>query len=166
MFVVSAILNIMLNTCVLQLGFVSCTDFCAHEQDTSSLLLCNVLYHVSYRGKTYRCRPPSGSARDAVSIPREFDNLKRKSFKNESFTHGRYFGLNRRAIAAQSLSWALFSSYHSNHSDRNDQMEARLTCNWHCCKQRVHCLLKFVCDNFGPSFCGRCAPPNFFFGAA
>ena len=84
--VVSAILNIMLNACVLQLGFVSCTDFCAHEQDTSSLLLCNVLYHVSYRGKTYRCRPPSGSARDAVSIPREFDNLKRASRMSPSFT--------------------------------------------------------------------------------
>ena len=55
---------------------------------------------------------PSGSARDAVSIPREFDNEfanfksikeKRKSFKNESLIHSHYFGLNRQAIAAIKL---------------------------------------------------------------
>ena len=43
-FVVSAILNIMLNACVLQLGFVSCTDFWAHEEDTRRFVLCNVSY--------------------------------------------------------------------------------------------------------------------------
>ena len=50
-----------------------------------------------------------------------------KSFKNESLIHSRYFGLNRRAIAAIEIATitelSTFFSYHSEHSDRNDQME-------------------------------------------
>ena len=82
---------------------------------------------------------PSGSARDAVSIPREFnnefanfksENEKRKSFKNESLIHSCYFGLNRRAIAAIEITTitelSTFFSYHSDHSDCNDQMETGL----------------------------------------
>ena len=42
---------------------------------------------------------PSGSARDPVSVPREFANFKSEnekimSFKNESLIHSRCFGLN------------------------------------------------------------------------
>ena len=79
---------------------------------------------------------PSGSARDAVSIPREFDNEfanfkseneKRKSFKNEFLIHSRYFALSRQAIAAIEIATitelSTLFSYHSDHSDRNDQME-------------------------------------------
>ena len=82
---------------------------------------------------------PSGSARGAVSIQREFDkefanlkseNEKRKSFKNESLTHSHFFGLNRRAIAAIKIATitelSTFFSYHSDHSNRNNQMEAGL----------------------------------------
>ena len=72
---------------------------------------------------------PSGSARDAVSIPREFhnkfanfksENEKRKSFNNESLIHSCYFGLNRRVIAATEIATitelSTFFSYHSDHS--------------------------------------------------
>ena len=76
----------------------------------------------------YCCRPPSGSAKDAVSIPREFanefanfksENEKRKSFKNESSIHSHDFGLNHRAITE-------LSTFFSYHSDHNDQMETGL----------------------------------------
>ena len=50
-----------------------------------------------------------------------------KSFKNESLIHSRYFGLNRRAIAAIEIATITeLSTFFSYHSDHNDQMETRL----------------------------------------
>ena len=45
-FVESAILNIMLNACMLQLGFVSCTDFWAHKQDMRRLFYIHTYIHT------------------------------------------------------------------------------------------------------------------------
>ena len=118
---------------------------------------------------------PSGSARDAVSIPREFNNQfanfkskneKRKSSKNESLIHRCYFGLNRQGIAAIKITTitelSTIFSYHV-------AIIAIVTIKWKpgltdTFANKVHCLIKFVWAKFGPSLCGRCSPPRFFCG--
>ena len=100
---------------------VSCTDSEPTSKTRGNTLLVLLLRNVSYRDNcigirivswknvSLQAHVPSGFARDAVSIPREFDNefayfksenKTRKSFKNESLIHSHYFGLNRIAIAA------------------------------------------------------------------
>ena len=153
-----------------------------------STRLANCTYHIVYRivtlyWDTYRimekcvagpCTVPSGSARDAVSIPREFNNEfanfkskneKRKSSKNESLIHSCYFGLNRRAIAVIKIATitelSTFFSYHSDHSDCNDQMETRL--NWHYCKQSS--LPHQIClRQFWPFIVWKVRPTKIFCG--
>ena len=118
---------------------------------------------------------PSGSARDAVSIPREFNNQfanfkseneKRKSSKNESLIHRCYFGLNRQGIAAIKITTitelsTIFSYHVAIIAIVMIKWKPGLTDTF---ANKVHCLIKFVCANFGPSLCGRCSPPSFFCG--
>ena len=132
---------------------------------------------MSWKNVLPHAHVPSGEsdAGDAISIPREFDNEfdnfkseneKRKSFNNESLIHSRYFGLNRRAIAAIEIAaiteLSTFFSYHSNHSDRNNQMETGLI--WHYCKQSslphqicLHQFWPFLVWKVRPTkcFCGN-----------
>ena len=76
-------------------------------------------------------------------------NEKRNSFKNESLIE-----------IATVTELSTFISYHSVHSDHNDQMETGL--NWHCCKQSS--LHHQICFPQFWALCGRCAPPNFLVG--
>ena len=66
-FVVSAILNITLNICILQQGLSAVQTSKPTSKARGVLLFCNVSYcvsyrdtvsgYVSYRGETYHCRP-------------------------------------------------------------------------------------------------------------
>ena len=112
----------LLHACVLQLGLSAVQT----SEPTSPWKKVSLQAHV-----------PSGSARDAVSMPKEFynkfanlksKNQKRKSFKNESLIHSCYFGLNCCTIAVIEIATitelSTFFSYHSDHNKfRNDQME-------------------------------------------
>ena len=120
----SAILHKSLHACVLQLGLSAVQTF----EPTSPWKKVSLQAHIHV---------PSGSARDVVSMPKEFynkfanlksKNEKRKSFKSESLNHSRYFGLNRCTIAVIKIATitelSTFFSYHSDHNKfRNDLME-------------------------------------------
>ena len=123
---------------------------------------------------------PSSSARDAVSIPREFanefanfksENEKIMSFKNESLSC--YFGLNfdRWATVAIKLKPVSNQNCYDQWAEQHTTtvIRAIVMIKWKpgltdTAANKFHCLINFFCTNFGPSLCERCAPPRFFAG--